>query len=76
MIYNVIISADETHQSLCLEEIDDNGNFSTVLTLSDEELIDCIGIVNPNDLINSCLQLKKNCEVKFNKTMSRKVPFL
>ena len=66
MIYDVIISADEHNQSLYLHEIDDDGNFSTVLTLSDDELLECIGIVNPNDLINSCVQLKQNCEVTFN----------
>ena len=66
MIYDVIISADEHNQSLYLYEIDNDGNFSTVLTLSDDELLECIGIVNPNDLINSCVQLKQNCEVKFN----------
>lgn len=66
MIYDVTISADEHNQSLYLHEIDNDGNFSTVLTLTDDELVECIGIINPNDLINSCVQLKKNGEVKFN----------
>ena len=66
MIYDVIISAEEDSQSLYLDEIDNDGNFSTVLTLTDDELLECIGMVNPNDLIGSCLQLKQNCEVTFN----------